>query len=364
MASKLIQVDRKRVRTVQVLITFFLLLGLGVVMVYDSSVAEGQRLFADKFYFVKRHLIWVALGTILMAVVSKIPTQLIKKISPYLFGISALMLAVVLIPGLGSAAQGARRWFYLGKSVYFQPSELVKLSTVLYFAVWLKNKQKLSHPLILLGAIIFLLILQPDFGTAAIIAAAGFLMMFVSGMPYRNIAILFSVCAVAGLGLSVSSPYRFERIKTFLDPTKNPYGSSYHINQALIAFGSGGWWGLGLGRSRQKFEYLPEASTDSIFAVAGEELGFAGASAIVLLFSMLYWQFFRIAMREKDDYRRLLAVGLAGWLSIQTLVNLGSLTALMPMTGVPLPFISYGGSSLIVQMLTLGILLRINLTQR
>lgn len=364
MADKIIQVDRKRVRTIQVLITLFLLLGLGVVMVYDSSVAEAQRLFSDKFYFVKRHLIWVVLGIISMAVVSKIPTRLIKKISPYLFGISAAMLAFVLVPGLGSAAQGARRWFYLGKSVYFQPSELVKLSTVLYFSVWLKNKQKLSHPLILLGAIIFLLILQPDFGTAIIIAATGFLMLFVSGMPYKNIAVLFMVCAIAGLGLSISSPYRLERIKTFLDPTKNPYGSSYHINQALIAFGSGGWWGLGLGRSRQKFEYLPEASTDSIFAVAGEELGLIGAVSIVLLFVLLYWQFFRIAMREKDDYRRLLTVGLSGWLSIQTLVNLGSLTALMPMTGVPLPFISYGGSSLIVQMLTLGILLRINLTQR
>jgi cell division protein FtsW len=364
MVKKIIQADRKRVRSLQVLITILLLLGLGIVMVYDSSVAEGQRLFGDKFYFVKRHLIWVVLGIISMAVVSKIPISFIKKVSPYLFGLSAVMLAVVLIPGLGSTAQGARRWFYLGKSVYFQPSELVKLSTVLYFAVWLKNKQKVSHPLILLGAIIFLLILQPDFGTAIIIAAAGFLMLFVSGMAYKNIAWLFLACVVAGLGLSISAPYRMERIKTFLDPTKNPYGSSYHINQALIAFGSGGWWGLGIGRSRQKFEYLPEASTDSIFAVAGEELGFVGATAIVLLFVLLYWQFFRIAMRENDDYRRLLAVGLSGWLSIQTLVNLGSLTALMPMTGVPLPFISYGGSSLIIQMLTLGILLRINLTQR
>jgi len=215
-----------------------------------------------------------------------------------------------------------------------------------------------------LGAIIFLLILQPDFGTAIIIAASGFLMMFVSGMPYKTIFILFLISAVAGLGLSISSPYRLERIKTFLDPTKDPYGSSYHINQALIAFGSGRWWGLGLGRSRQKFEYLPEASTDSIFAVAGEELGLAGTSVIILIFVLLYWQFFRVALRENNDYRRLLAVGLSGWLSIQTLVNLGSLTALIPMTGVPLPFISYGGSSLIVQMLTLGILLRINLTQK
>lgn len=364
MAKKIIQVDRKRVRSLQILITLFLLLGLGVIMVYDSSVAEGQRLFGDKFYFVKRHLIWVTLGIGLMAVVSKIPTSFIKKFSPRLFGLSAVLLAVVLIPGLGSAAQGARRWLYLGKSIYFQPSELVKLSTVLYFAVWLKNKQRLSHPLILLGAIIFLLILQPDFGTAIIIAVTGFLMMFVSGLPYKNILTLALICAVAGLGLSVSSAYRLKRIKTFLDPTKDPYGSSYHINQALIAFGSGSWWGLGLGRSRQKFEYLPEASTDSIFAVAGEELGLVGITVIILIFVLLYWQFFRLAMRENDDYRRLLAVGLSGWLSIQTLVNLGSLTALMPMTGVPLPFISYGGSSLIIQMLTLGILFRINLTQR
>lgn len=364
MTKKIIQVDRKRVRSLQILITLFLLLGLGVIMVYDSSVAEAQRLFGDKFYFVKRHLIWVTLGIGLMTVVSKIPTSFIKKVSPYLFGLSAILLAVVLIPGLGSAAQGARRWFYLGKSVYFQPSELVKLSTVLYFAVWLKNKQRLSHSLILLGVIILLLILQPDFGTAIIIAASGFLMLFVSGMPSKTIFILLLISAVAGLGLSISSPYRLERIKTFLDPTKDPYGSSYHINQALIAFGSGGWWGLGLGRSRQKFEYLPEASTDSIFAVAGEELGLAGTSVIILIFGLLYWQFFRVALRENNDYRRLLAVGLSGWLSIQTLVNLGSLTALVPMTGVPLPFISYGGSSLMVQMLTLGILLRINLTQR
>lgn len=354
----------ERTRTLKIVLPLFVLLGVGLVMVYDASVTEAQRLFQDRYYFAFRHALWVVLGTLGLLVASRIPTSWIKKVSHVLFLATFGLLLLVLIPGVGSVSQGAQRWIRLSDSISFQPSELAKLTTVLYLASWLRKKPHLAHFFTLTLALGGLLILQPDLGTAMIITTTAFLMLFISGAPIKIMVGGGVVGLLAVLGVIFSSDYRRERLMTYLDPTADTRGSSYHINQVLISLGSGGWLGLGLGRSRQKFQYLPEATTDSIFAVIGEELGLLGALGLMFIFCYLYYQLFRIVLREPDEYRRLLAVGLGGWLVIQTIVNIAAMVALIPLTGVPLPFISYGGSSLITQLSSIGILLRISLTQR
>lgn len=333
-------------------------------MVYDASVIEAQRLFNNQFYFVERQVIWLSLGLVALLVLSKLPTPWIARIGPGLFLATLVSLVLVLIPAFGTTAQGAQRWIRLGNLPAFQPSELAKLTTVLYLALWLKEKPKPLHLFSLLGLLMGLLILQPDLGTALIIVSTGFIMFFISGAPIKTIIVGLMAGLTLVAILIVSSPYRLQRVATFLDPTQDKLGRSYHINQALISLGSGGIFGLGLGRSRQKFQYLPEASTDSIFAVSGEETGLVGNLVILLLFGFLFYQLFKIALREPDDYRRILASGLTSWLGLQTVINIGAMVAIFPLTGVPLPFISYGGSSLIVQLATIGILLRIALTQK
>lgn len=354
----------KRTRTLSILLPILLLLGIGLVMVYDASVAEAERLFHNKYYFVQRHAVWIALGLFAMALASRISTSLIRKIGPLLFGLTTVMLVVVLIPGVGSTIQGARRWISIGNFVTFQPSELVKLTTVLYLSSWFRHKPKPLHFFAFCGFLVGLLMLQPDFGTAMILVGTSFLMLFLSGASLGTIVAGIGIGAAAMFGLIVIAPYRLERLATYLNPSlADRLGSGYHVNQALLALGSGGVFGLGLGRSRQKFQYLPEASTDSIFAVIGEEMGFIGALIILLIFVYLFYQLFRVISREPQEFRKLLAAGLTGWLAIQTVINVGSMIALFPLTGIPLPFISYGGSSLITQLLSIGIIVRITLTQ-
>lgn len=358
------QTPVNRVRALTIILPVVILLGIGLVMVYDSSVAEAERLFHNKYYFVMRQSLWVVIGLIAMGIMSRLPIKFIQKIGPFAFCATLLLLLIVLLPGVGSTAQGAQRWIRLGSLPSIQPSELAKLTTVLYLASWLRQKQKLLHFFALIGLLLGLLILQPDLGTAMIIVTTAFLLLFISGVPLPAIGAGVGFGITAIVVLIVSSPYRIMRMQTYFNPTEDKLGRSYHINQALMAFGSGGFFGLGLGRSRQKFQYLPEASTDSIFAVVGEELGFVGCLLVLSIFLFLFIQLFRIAIREEDSYRQLLTVGLGGWLAIQTLLNLGAMVALVPLTGVPLPFLSYGGSSLVVQLATLGIVLRIALTKR
>lgn len=354
----------ERTRTLKILLPLLLLLGIGLVLVYDSSVAEAERLFHNKYYFVQRHALWIGFGLLAMIIVSRVPTTFIRTVGPVLFGVTILLLVLVLIPGVSTRAQGARRWIRFGNVLTFQPSELVKLTSVLYLASWLQQKPKFTHFLVFCGLLTALLMAQPDFGTAMIILSASFLMFFLSG---ASLALVFSGIGVGALVvvlLIAVAPYRLQRLTTYLDPTIDRLGSGYHINQALLALGSGGVWGLGLGRSREKFQYLPEASTDSIFAVIGEEMGFFGASGIIAIYTYLFYQLFHVVSREPDIYRKFLGAGLTGWLAIQTITNIGAMVALFPLTGVPLPFVSYGGSSLISQLLSIGVMLRITLTQR
>jgi len=269
-----------------------------------------------------------------------------------------LSLIVVLIPGVGTKVLGARRWLVVGP-VRFQPAEFAKLAFVLYLSTFWSSKRSLWPFLIILVVLLGLIMLEPDLGTAVVLATTSLLVYFVSGAPLLSLALVGLVGLLGGAGLILLSPYRRERFSTFLNPTHDPLGASYHIRQILIAIGSGGWFGVGLGQSRQKYEYLPEVSTDSIFAVIAEELGFIGGLVILILFLILIWRGMKIAKEAPDEFGKILAVGLISWIGFQALVNLAAMVALVPLTGIPLPFISYGGSSLVLSLTGMGILANI-----
>lgn len=328
---------------------------IGLVVVYNASVVEAFNDFHDRYFFAKQQLAWLSIGLVVYFLVSRLTPKYFKKIAPTFFVLSLLSMILVLVPGIGLRLQGARRWISLG-FFRFQPSELLKTSLVVYLASWLETPKEIKKFAILLAVCLGLIMFQPDLGTAVIVATLGFGLYYLSGSKIGEIILFFS-CLVAGAAILIlASPYRFERLKTFLDPTSDPLGRSYHINQVLIGLGSGGFSGVGLGRSRQKYAYLPEATTDSIFTIVGEELGFVGGVLLIALLLSLSLLAFRIASRAKDQYHRLLAAGVALLFSAQTFVNLASMVALIPLTGVPLPLISYGGSSLITTFLALGIL--------
>jgi len=339
----------------------FLVLGLtifGVIMVGNASVVEAYRDFGNKFYYFRLQTLWAILGIVAFFVFSFFDYRRLRKLAIPLMIFSLLSLIVVLIPRIGTKVLGARRWLVLGP-LTFQPAELAKLSFVLYLASFLSNKRKLLPFLLILGILLGLIMLEPDLGTAVVLAATSLVVYFVSGAPLLSLALVGAIGILGGVGLIFFSPYRRERLLTFLNPTRDPLGASYHIRQILIAIGSGGWFGVGLGQSRQKYEYLPAVTTDSIFAVIAEELGFIGAAAILAIFLILIWRGMKIAKEAPDEFGRLLAVGITSWIGFQALVNLSAMVALVPLTGVPLPFISYGGSSLVLSLTAMGILVNI-----
>ncbi len=344
----------------------FVVIGLlffGVLMVFNASVVDATRQFGDGFFYARRQLISAVLGLICMAVFSQVPYKIWAKYSKYIFALAIGLLILVLLPKLGGVtALGARRWVTLGPIV-LQPAEFAKFALCLFFAKHFSESKALKPFLIALGAIVALVMLEPDLGTTGIILAISGLIYFASGAPIIHFLSLVPV-ALVGLVLILISPYRRDRLFTFFDPTSDPLGSSYHIRQILIALGSGGLWGVGLGQSRQKYLFLPEPATDSIFAIIGEELGFIGASIVILAFVFLVWRGFSIAARTEDPFGRLLALGITSWLGIQAFVNLAAMVALVPLTGVPLPFVSYGGSALVVNLLAVGILLNISKSKK
>lgn len=331
----------------------------GLVMVYNASVMEAWLLFSDKYHFLKFQSLWLAAGLFFMFLMTYIPLELVKKSAPVVLIINLILLIVVLIPGMGSQTFGARRWLNFGPFSP-QPTEMVKLTLSIYLAAWLIKQRSFRHYLLILGLVLGLIMLQPDLGTAAVIVFTSISVYYISGANWLNLFILGIGGGLSGLGLIFSSSYRKERLLTFLNPAHDPLGSSYHIRQALIAIGSGGLFGLGLGQSRQKYQFLPQVTTDSIFAVIAEELGFIGAAAVIILLFMIIFRAFKIARGSSDNFSRLLASGITSWLAIQTVINLAAMLSLLPLTGVPLPFISYGGSSLIITLTGIGLLLNIS----
>lgn len=332
---------------------------LGLIAVADVSAPQALNMFGDKFYFLKQQLAWASIGIVVLLVTSKIHHSFWEKVATPFFIVSLILLCVVLLPGLGFSALGARRWIPLG-FFSLQPSELIKLALILYLAkVASKNKGPVSYfvPLVLVTGLIML---QPDLGTTIVVALIGFSQIFVSGVNLMYLAIALGTGAVSAILLIIFSPYRRERLLTFFEVTRDPLGKSYHIRQILLALGSGGIFGTGLGASRQKFLFLPESSTDSIFAVIGEELGLIGGFAIIILFVYFLYKGLHIARNAPDRFSQVAAVGISAWIAGQAFLNIASMVALVPLTGIPLPFFSYGGSSLVMALAGCGILLSIS----
>ena len=327
----------------------------GLLAIYDASVVEGYKDFSDKFHFVKQQAVWLVIGIVVSLFAAGFPLATLKKYS-HVFLLGCLFLMVlVLIPGIGSKFLGARRWIIFGPIV-IQPSELIKIALILYLARWLEVSRSLKQFLALLGLCLGLVMLQPDLGTGVVIVGTCFILYYLSGANLKDISIFMGLLVITMSVLVFASPYRMNRLKTFMDPTSDPLGASYHINQVLYGLGSGGLTGVGVGQSRQKFAYLPEATTDSIFVIIAEEFGFIGGAAVILGLVGLCLASLNIAAKTTDRFDKLLSSGVSLLFLTQIFVNLGAMTALMPLTGVPLPFISYGGSSLVTNFLSLGLL--------
>lgn len=336
-----------------------LLTVFGLVMVGDASVVDASRDFANKWYYLKLQSGWAAIGLIGFFFCSKIPYHRLEKLAaPFLFATLALLL-LVLIPGLGSKFLGARRWINLG-FFSFQPAELAKLTLAIYWSALLKKTKSFLPFISVLGLVIGLVMLEPDMGTAIILSGIAVLTYFGSGGHPVKLALLISLAGVVAGLLVLIAPYRLDRVKSFLDYTRDPLGSSYHIRQILLSLGSGGPFGVGLGQSRQKYEFLPEVTTDSIFAVVGEELGLIGTSSLVIVYLIFTLAGLKIARSTSDPFGRNLALALTAWIGLQSFTNIAAMAALIPLTGIPLPFISYGGSSLVLVLVASGLLVSIS----
>lgn len=343
------------------------LLGIGVIMVYSSSAVSAYVNFNDSYYFLKRQMIWASLGLLCMIFTMNLDYHVWRKLAKPMMLVTLVLLVLVLVPGLGKVVNGARRWLGFG-SLYLQPSEIAKLSIVLFTAGSLaKHQEKIGSfikgvvPQLLMLLVVFGLILkEPDLGTALSIGGTVFVLLFVAGAKLKHLGSL-GAAGVAGIIAAVLfEPYRMKRLLAFSDPWADPLDTGYHIIQSLYAIGSGGLFGVGLGRSREKFLYLPEPHTDFIFAILGEELGLIGTLTVIVLFFLFAWRGLKVAISAPDIYGSILATGLTTMIMVQALMNIAVVTASMPVTGIPLPFLSFGGSSLIFTLAGVGILLNIS----
>ena len=348
------------------LFTVLALSAMGLIMVFSASPTMALKL-GDSYYYLKRHIFYLLLGFSALYFGVRVDLEILKKWSVPILVSSILLLLLVYIPGVGKRISGALRWIDLA-IFSFQPSELIKFTLVLFLATVLsKMGEKIKDffrgllpLLILLGLVSALIIMQPDLGTAISIAGTTFIMFFCAGTRALHLVLLGGAGIAGVIGLSLSSAYRVRRMIAFLNPWKDPQGAGFHILQSLLAIGSGGLFGLGLGASRQKFFYLPQQFTDFIFAILCEELGFVGGLGIIILFIIFAARGFRIAFTAPDSFSFLLASGLVSWLTLQALINIMVVVGLLPTTGIPLPFISYGGTATIVSLFSAGILLNIS----
>lgn len=367
------------------LILIFSILIFGLVMIYDATIILAQDIYQSPYRFVLLQLIWITVGLLGFYFFSVVNLEHLRKVSKYFFYITIFFLVVLALFGLKSCENdilfapclnGANRWFYFNPpplpqfpimgSLGFQPSELAKFVLVLFLAdiladsVTNKNRPFTKY-LGVTGLVSFLILMQPNMSTAALIFITGTIMYFSSGAKLKPLLISIPVFGFLGAVLMMSSSYRRQRLITFITQgIGSDLSTGYHIKQIQIALGSGGFFGIGLGQSRQKFQYLPEVFADSIFAIIGEELGFLGTSIIILLFFALLYKGYDIAKNTNDLYYKLLAVGVTSWLGIQFFVNVAAMTKIIPLTGIPLPLVSYGGSSLIFILAGLGVLANIS----
>jgi cell division protein FtsW len=344
------------------------LTGAGLVFVYSASFAIGLQEFGSVNFFITRQAIGAGIGAVAMFVLARMDYHILARWSPLILLAALLGLLLVLVPGVGSDAYGARRWIQLGPLPPMQPSEFAKLAMVIYIAAWLaaKGDQVKQFSLgvvpfvLMVGLVGGLIMLQPDMGTFLVIVLTTTTMFFVAGAALSHVITLAAAGFAGGFLLILVEGYRFERLMAFLKAEEDPDGKGFQILQLLIALGSGGVRGLGIGESRQKFFYIPGAHTDGIFAIIGEELGFIGALVVIGLFVTLVFRGFQTAFRAKDEFGYLLAVGVTCWIAYQTVINLGGITRSLPLTGIPLPFLSYGNNALIATMAAVGVLLSVS----
>jgi len=354
-----------------------LLLSIGFVMVYSASIAmsEAEKMTGYRAtYFMMRHGIYLAVGVAAAIITFQIPMAMWQRAAPFLFMAGGLLLVLVLIPGIGREVNGSRRWINLGLMT-MQPSELMKLLTVIYAADYTVRKAAFMDDfkkgflpmfsvMVFMGA---LLLRQPDFGALVVITSIAMAILFLGGLNWRVFAALMVLLAGAFAVLIVASPYRLQRILGFMDPWADPFGKGYQLSHSLIAFGRGEWFGVGLGASVEKLFYLPEAHTDFLLAVIGEELGFVGIAVVIALFITFIYRAFMVgreAMMRERYFAALVAQGLGVWLSVQAFINMGVNMGLLPTKGLTLPFLSFGGTGVLVNCLAVAILLRIDFENR
>lgn len=343
------------------------LAGFGLVMISSSSVVLASQQFDNNYIFVIKQARHLGIGLVLMIILAAVDYRLWQRLAPYLFGAIFVLLIATLIPGIGAQLKGSRRWISIGP-IFFQTTEMIKIFCILYFAAWLAAREDRIRSLsqgfvpfvVMLGAIMLLIIAQPDTGTMLVTASSLISMYIIAGAPIVHL-MLGGLLGSSVFGLLIlSAPYRVQRLLVFLNPDQATLGAGYHINQALLAIGAGGIWGVGFGQSKQKFLYLPEPHTDSIFAITLEELGFLRSLLVISVLLFIIFRGYQIARNTTDPFARYVAVGITSLIAFQAFVNIGAMLGLMPLTGVTLPFISYGGSSLIGLLAAVGILLNIS----
>lgn len=348
-------------------VSFFALICIGVVMIYSSSCVYAMQELKDSTFFLKRHLVFLAIGFILTLAVMSVDYRLLQPYAKPLLILSILLLVLVLIPGIGKRSSGAQRWFKFGM-LSFQPSEFVKLAVIIYTADFLARKQKVITsfkqgflPLMLMmGAVCLLIVKQPDLGTTVEVAVVVLAMMFVAGARLMHLGLIALAAVPVVIYLVTSASYRMARIMAFLDPWQDAQGIGFQLTQSQIALGSGGWFGVGLGHSQQKLFYLPAAHTDFIYSIIGEEFGLRGTLFIIFLFAFFLWHGSRVAIRTVNAFGFYLCVGILVMFGMQSVVNIGVSMGALPTKGLPLPFISYGGSALIFHMAAVGLLLNVS----
>jgi cell division protein FtsW len=352
---------------IMLIIVTLLLLTVGLIMVYSASAIWANYKFDDSLFFAKRQLLFAGVGVLAMFFIMNVDYWTWRSWAKTILIICFVLLVLVLIPGIGMERNGSRSWIGVG-AFSIQPSEFIKLAMIAFLAKFLSEQQKyittVKKGLVPSLSLVFLafgmIMLQPDLGTGTVMLGTCVIMIFIAGARILHFAILGLIGVAGFVALILSAPYRMARITSFLDPWQDPQGAGFQIIQSLFAIGPGGLFGLGLGESRQKFFYLPEPQTDFIFAILAEELGFIGGTFVLLLFALLLWRGIRIALGAPDLYGSFLAVGIISMVAIQVMINIGVVTGLMPVTGITLPFLSYGGSSLTLMLMAIGVLLNIS----
>ena len=349
------------------LITILLLLTIGLIMVLSASSPSALSESGNSYKYFSKQLLFAILGIIAMLFISKIDYRFYQKFYKHAWIISLILLALVLI--MGKNINGSTRWIYLTDTLSFQPSEMVKILMIIFYAgILTKNRDELEtynkgflKHLCMLAPIIGLLLLQPHFSASVVIIGICSIMMIIAGSKFKHFVLTIGAFGIPAVcALILFSPYRLQRVVTFLDPWKDPTGDGWQVIQSLYAIGSGGIFGAGLGESRQKYLYIPEPHNDFIFSILGEELGFIGCVVVLVLFAIFIWRGILIAMRAPDMFGSLIAVGITSLVAIQVIINVAVVTSSMPATGMPLPFFSYGGTALFILLCEMGILLNIS----